>query len=76
MANEVPKCPVICHFGKTDQSIPRDKIEHFEQMRPEVQVHLYEAGHGFNSPRPTHHNAEAAKLARDRTLEFFRANGT
>jgi carboxymethylenebutenolidase len=75
MADEKPKCPVICHFGKTDQSIPLDRVEHFREMRPEAQVHLYEAGHGFNSPRPSHHNAEAAKLARDRTLEFFRAHG-
>lgn len=75
MADEKPKCPVICHFGMQDQSIPLDKVEHLKTLRPEVGVHLYEAGHGFNSPRPGHHNAAAAKLARDRTLEFFRAHG-
>lgn len=75
MADEKPKCPTICHFGKNDPSIPLERVEHLKQMRPEVQVHLYDAGHGFNSSRPTHHNAEAARLARDRTLEFFRANG-
>jgi len=75
MADEKPKCPVICHFGRTDASIPLDRVEHLQRLRPEVQVYLYDAGHGFNSPRPTHHNAEAARLARDRTLEFFRANG-
>jgi len=41
---------------------------------PEVPVYIYEAGHGFNSSRPTHHNEAAAKLARQRTLELFRAN--
>ncbi len=75
MADETPKCPVICHFGKQDTSIPLDRVEALKRARPEVVIHLYEAGHGFNSPRPTHHNPEAARLARDRTLEFFRAHG-
>jgi carboxymethylenebutenolidase len=75
MADERPKCPVLCHFGKLDQSIPPDRVEYLRQMRPEVKVYLYDAGHGFNSSRPTHHNPEAARLARDRTLDFFRANG-
>lgn len=75
LADEIPKCPVICHFGKLDQSIPLERVEHLRRMRPEVEIHLYDAGHGFNSCRPTHHNPEAARLARDRTLEFFRAHG-
>lgn len=75
LAEEPPHCPVICHFGKTDNSIPLERIDHLKQMRPEVTVYLYDAGHGFNSPRPTHHNPEAARVARDRTLEFFRAHG-
>ena len=75
MADEKPQCPTICHFGRTDASIPLDRVERFAKLRPETTVYLYDAGHGFNSPRPTHHNAAAAKLARDRTLELFRANG-
>jgi carboxymethylenebutenolidase len=75
MADEPLQCPVICHFGKQDSSIPRDRIDHLKRLRPEVTVYLYDAGHGFNSPRPTHHDPEAAKLARDRTLDFFRAHG-
>lgn len=75
MADQMPNCPTICHFGKTDASIPMDAVERMRVQRPETTIYLYDAGHGFNSPRPTHHNAEAAKLARDRTLELFRANG-
>jgi carboxymethylenebutenolidase len=75
LADEVPLCPVICHFGRRDTSIPLDRIEHLRATRPEVEIHLYDAGHGFNSPCPMHHNPEAAKLARDRTLEFLRAHG-
>jgi carboxymethylenebutenolidase len=75
MADETPKCPTICHFGKKDAGIPLDGVEKFAAKHPEVAVYLYDAGHGFNSDRPTHHDAAAAKLARERTLALFRANG-
>ena len=74
LANETPKCPTICHFGTQDTSIPMDGVEKLIAAHPEVPIYIYEAGHGFNSDRPTHHNEAAAKLARQRTLELFRAN--
>jgi carboxymethylenebutenolidase len=76
MAGEDPKCPVICHFGRQDESIPQERVDHLRQMQPNVEIHLYDAGHAFNSPRPGNHNPAAARLARDRTLEFFRAHGS
>ena len=37
-----------------------------------VPVYIYEgAGHGFNNESPERHSAEAADLARHRTLELF-----
>ena len=75
MADETPKCPTICHFGRTDASIPLGGVEQLRARHPEVAVYLYDAGHGFNSERPTHYVEAAAKLARERTLELFRANG-
>ena len=74
MADQKPKCPTICHFGKTDASIPIDSVLRLKAERPETTIYLYDAGHGFNSPRPTHHNAEAAKLARERTLVIVGPN--
>ncbi|MGA7673957.1 MAG: dienelactone hydrolase family protein [Rhizomicrobium sp.] len=74
MADEMPKWPTICHFGKTDASIPMDGVEKLRAKHPEVAVYVYDAGHGFNSERPTHHDEAAAKLARERTLELFRKN--
>ena len=70
-----PKCPVICHFGEHDQGIPLDAVKRFGAAHPEVPVYIYDAGHGSNSDRPDHHNEAAAQLARQRTLELFRANG-
>jgi carboxymethylenebutenolidase len=75
LAGETPKCPTILHFGKHDHGIPLEGIEKVQAAHPDVKVYIYEAGHGFNSDRRSDYNDEAAKLARQRTLELFRANG-
>jgi carboxymethylenebutenolidase len=74
MADWQPKCPVILHFGEHDHGIPMEGIDKVRKAHPEVPVYIYDAGHGFNSDRRTDYNAAAAKLARERTLELFRAN--
>jgi carboxymethylenebutenolidase len=74
-AEETPKCPTILHFGKHDHGIPLDVADKVKNLHPEVEVYIYDAGHGFNSDRRTDYNPEAAKLGRDRTLALFRANG-
>jgi carboxymethylenebutenolidase len=68
-----PKCPVIVHLGRTDAGIPADEVEAaVHAHNPDVPVYIYEgAGHGFNNQSPERYNAEAADLARHRTLELF-----
>jgi carboxymethylenebutenolidase len=66
-----PKVPVLAHFGDQDHWIPLDSVEAFKRAHPEVEVHIYHANHGFNCDQRASYNAEAAKLARQRTLEFF-----
>lgn len=75
MVGEHPRCPTMLHFGRTDASIPVEWAEQIRTAHPEVTVHLYDAGHGFNSDRRTHYDAAAATLARSRTLAFFQENG-
>ena len=75
MAEENPRCPTILHFGRHDHGIPIEMVEKVKELHPDVPVYLYDAGHGFNSDRRSDYNEEAAKLARQRTLELFRANG-
>ncbi|WP_211097371.1 MULTISPECIES: dienelactone hydrolase family protein [Oxalobacteraceae] len=75
MANETPRCPIILHFGRHDQSIPLDGVEKVRALHPAVQVYVYDAGHGFNSDRRSDFHQESATLARQRTLELFRATG-
>lgn len=74
-AQEKPRCPVICHIGADDKSIGPDKVEIIKKAHPEVPVYVYPgAGHGFNCDERGSWNAEAAKLARQRSLEFLAKN--
>jgi len=66
-----PKCPVLFHWGETDQSIPTDKAKEFAAVHKDQTHYFYAAGHGFNCDQRGSFNAESAKLARSRTLEFL-----
>lgn len=72
-AAEPLKCPVVVHLGRTDPGIDADEVEAAVRAHhPKTPVHIYEgAGHGFNNQSPERYNAEAADLARHRTLELF-----
>ncbi len=70
---EKPKCPTMCHFGEQDQSPTLEQSRQIAAAQPAISAHFYAgAGHGFNCDQRGSWNAEAAKLARSRTLEFFR----
>jgi carboxymethylenebutenolidase len=71
-AAEVPRCPVMLHFGSKDKHIPPSEIEKIQRAHPELPVFLYDAGHGFNCDQRKDYAPQAASLARQRTLEFFR----
>jgi carboxymethylenebutenolidase len=67
----LPQVPVMVHFGDNDHWIPMDSVEAFKKAHPDVQVHVYAAGHGFNCDQRGSYNETAAKTARERTLSFF-----
>ncbi len=71
------KNPVICHFGRKDGHIPADEVSaKITAAHPEVPVYIYEnSGHGFNNDGRPDSDAADAKLARERTLALFEANG-
>jgi carboxymethylenebutenolidase len=66
-----PRVPVLAHFGNNDHWIPLPSIDEFRQAHPEVEVHVYECGHGFNCDQRGSYNAEAARLAKERSHAFF-----
>ncbi len=68
---EQARCPMLMHFGERDQSIPLADVEAIRRAHPDATVHLYDADHGFNCDHRSQYDAEAAALARQRTLAFF-----
>jgi carboxymethylenebutenolidase len=63
--------PVMAHLSDNDAYVPLDGVEALRKAHPEVLVHLYPAHHGFNCDHRAAYNAEAARLARERTLAFL-----
>lgn len=75
LREERPACPVMLHYGEKDLSIPLDQVEAVRQAHPEVQVFVYPgAEHGFNCDARVSYQAEAAELARARSLDFLATN--
>ena len=78
-AEDVPKikAPIMAHYAENDERINAG-IEKFEealkQNNKEYQIFKYPGtGHAFNNDsNPARYNAEAAKLAWSRTVEFFK----
>ncbi len=72
VGDETPSCPVLAHFGERDHMIPVDGVRKFAAAQPGVEVHIYAADHGFNCDQRGSFDAAAAKLARERSLQFLR----
>jgi carboxymethylenebutenolidase len=73
-ADEKPKCPVQMHFGETDASIPMADVEIVKQKRPDCEIYVYPAGHGFYCDERASFHDESAKLAWQRTTAFLDKN--
>jgi carboxymethylenebutenolidase len=71
---EQPVCPVMAHFGERDSNIPTAGVKALAAAHPSAQVFLYPADQGFNCDQRGAFDAEAARLARERTLAFLRRN--
>lgn len=70
-ASRLALCPVLAHFGSKDHYISLESVEAFKKAQPKVEVHVYEADHGFNCDQRGSYNEAAAALAGERTLAFF-----
>ncbi|HTV09654.1 MAG TPA: dienelactone hydrolase family protein [Candidatus Aquilonibacter sp.] len=75
-AAEEPSCPVMIHFGGADDHIGNDQVDAVRNAHGkhpgEVEIFVYEgAPHAFANPDRPSYKAEAAKLARERSLKFL-----
>ncbi len=72
LLDQRPACPTIMHFGAADPLIPLANVEAIRSANPQVPIFVYDgAGHGFNCDARADYRADAAALARDRTLALF-----
>jgi len=74
MLDRKPRVPVQYHFGERDKSIPPEAIEKIRAAHPQGEFFIYPADHGFNCDQRGSYDAQSARLARERTLEFFARN--
>jgi carboxymethylenebutenolidase len=75
LIGETPRCPTILHFGRRDPTIPPQVVEAIASAHPDIAIYRYDAGHGFVSDRRADNDADAARLARLRTLQLFSMHG-
>jgi carboxymethylenebutenolidase len=66
-----PQCPLIMHFGELDAHIPMTDVDKIKAANPDVPVHVYPADHGFNCDHRASFDADAAQVAKQRTLQHF-----
>jgi len=69
-----PKSAVMLHFGEHDHGIPLTDVDELRSRHPDMPIHLYDAGHGFNCDQRASYNETAARTALERTLDFFSTN--
>jgi len=64
-------CAVMMHFGELDSHIPLSDVDKIKSALPNVEVHVYEADHGFNCDHRGSYDAKSAEIARERTIGLF-----
>lgn len=71
LIDEQPRCPVQLHFGDRDAMIPLSSVEAITAAHPGVEVHRYDADHGFNCDQRGTYHGDSATQARGRSLAFL-----
>ena len=66
--------PTLLHYGETDHTIPMADVERIRVERPECELHVYAAGHGFNCDERASYEPASATLAWDRSMQFLAAH--
>ncbi|RPI13097.1 MAG: dienelactone hydrolase family protein [Lysobacterales bacterium] len=72
LLRDVPRCPMMFHHGEHDGHIPLADVEQIRRAFPAGTYHLYPAGHGFNCSERADFEPASARLAFERSVEFFR----
>jgi carboxymethylenebutenolidase len=70
--DQIPRVPLLLHFGEKDAGIPLTDVEKIRRAVPSAEIHTYPAGHAFNCDERQAYDALSAGLARGRTIDFLR----
>lgn len=73
--SRAPACPTIIHFGDRDRFAPAEVMAEIKKSvakRPNIALHVYPGcEHAFASPDHPAFDAEATRVAEERSLEFL-----
>ncbi|MDB5946477.1 MAG: dienelactone hydrolase family protein [Ramlibacter sp.] len=69
--DRAPQSPTLLHYGETDHTIPLASVERIRAARPECEVHIYPAGHGFNCDARASFEPRSAALAWERSMQWL-----
>jgi len=72
--DEPPRSPTLLHYGETDHTIPMTDVERIRSQRPECELHIYPAGHGFNCDARASYEPASATLAWERSMRWLAAH--
>ena len=71
LIGEVPKTPMILHYGALDAHIPMADVTKISAAWSGSTVYTYDADHGFNCDARGAFSAVPAAIAQARTFRFF-----
>ncbi len=71
VADETPRIPTQLHYGETDAHIPMNDVETVMAKRPDCDIHVYPAGHGFACDERASFHAPSSTVAWCRTIRWF-----
>ena len=72
--SEKPRSPILFHYGEKDTHIPLSAVEKVKADVPAGIFYMYPSEHGFNCTDRASFDPQSAKLALQRSLEFFHKN--
>jgi carboxymethylenebutenolidase len=72
--DKAPQCPTLLHYGETDHTIPMALVAQIRAGRPECELHVYPAGHGFNCDARAAFEPACAALAWERSMHWLKTH--
>jgi carboxymethylenebutenolidase len=69
--DERPRVPTMLHVGQADASLPIEKVRELGRRYPELAIHEYEAGHGFDCDHRADFDSTASAHAMTRSLAWL-----